>query len=320
MPALHGTTAVAVSATPRRFSHLSGMGTEVSSSATNRNAYSAASHGQIVANIESTCQSGCSRQARDLSANVHLDDLVLHSDVVEEQSSGNAANRDSNVYRGGRHKAPQPSASAIFLENQDILSETPSSTVHSTSSNQHNRVFDETQLPARSKFSRQRHSVWLGSEYETSHNEFRRFSDTKVMADHNIFNVAKALPTPQIGHGGVQPDGQQTVINIEVDPQITDILFDTTEQGSSLDPLELNIQELLELDIRTNNIRANAGATGAEIQGRSSQLSVNSDPQMYRTRDSGQATTQEQKQLLCTPQSLPNLNLSASRENLLQPK
>lgn len=113
---------------------------------------------------------------------------------------------------------------------------------------------------------------------------------------------------------------------LDQSPQITDILF--REQDSSFDPLELNIQELLELDIRTNVHGRGVVVGGCDRETtreylHGSQLSVNSDPLKYFKGQSeggeegeGQrrGTQAEQKHLL-TPQSLPNL--SASSENLL---
>lgn len=182
--------------------------------------------------------------------------------------------------------------------------------------------------------------------------------------EHQIFNVVQAAALgagPQMGYSnnhnnissnmsnnnyGSQSTNQQRMIEagggaaIEIEesnnPQITDILFESAEHGSSFDPLELNIQELLELDIRTN-VRGldghyvGAGAPAGDGEFRSSQLSVNSDPLKYFKGDSSGgrvaggpggdrdkvATQAEQKHLL-TPQSLPNLSASCEDLDMLQ--
>lgn len=331
----------------------SGMGTQVSTMALNRSVYSAASHGQIVANIESN--SGSSSQLRDWT-NVHVEDMAFHSEGEEdleqqhhhhqqhgfrssslEGTAGSSSNAMFRVHN--QHQTPPP---AIFLETRDILDEA------------HRHPFDYADQQqasgsgggGRCKFNRQRHSMWVDNHCESSSNtssntnnqsDFRRYSDTRLVMEpdrevyqqqHQIFNVATAL-TPQMGYRGgeIGPGvgGVSTSIDIEAEPQITDIIFESADHGSSFDPLELNIQELLELDIRTNVRAAVAGGEAHKAETelfRSSQLSVNSDPQKYSNkRQSGenkghqqQRRCDDRKQLL-TPQSLPNL--SASCENLL---
>lgn len=356
--------------TPGRLSNTSGMGTQVSTMALNRSVYSAASHGQIVANIESNSSqmSGGSRQSRDWT-NVYVEDMAFHAASSDEggfrpedagagvSTKGGGGGVNNTMFKGhqmhhlNQHHPPPPAvppSTAIFVENQDILDTQPEICSR--------RLFDEQQqlqqqmdqehFPSRSKFNRHRHSVWVDSgpmvmtaSTATKHNQsdFRRYSDTRLIMEpqdyehqQHIFNVACQSSNNHNDNartGGVGLEGG-TAIDMEDTPQITDILFESAEHGSSFDPLELNIQELLELDIRTNvrgGVGGGGGASAATGQRecdefRSSQLSVNSDPQKYFKGD-GQmkvdrvATQAEQKHLL-TPQSLPNL--SASSEDLFQ--
>lgn len=372
-------------ATPGLLSNASGMGTQVSTMALNRSVYSAASHGQIVANIESN--SGSSRQSRDWT-NVQVEDMAFHSEDGEEDDTEGgfrcAELQPPVDFKGTQshhhqHQQHNNYPQAIYRETEEnVLSGGDASLGCGA-----RRMFDEQQDQqqqhqhgydnGRSKFNRQRHSLWVdsgcdsggcgatmimgggtggGNNSGSSNNQsdFRRYSDTRLMLEaageqyqhkashqqqqqrpHQIFNVATAM-TPQMGFGGggVNQCGtlmtmEGTGMELEASPQITDILFESTEHGSSFDPLELNIQELLELDIRTN-VRGGGGGgvnpppttttatTTACVENelRSSRLSVNSDPQKYVR---GQRTAAEQTHLL-TPQSLPNL--SASSENLLQ--
>lgn len=360
--------------TPGRLSNTSGMGTQVSTMALNRSVYSAASHGQIVANIESNSSqmSGGNRQSRDWT-NVYVEDMAFHAaggdeggfrpeDAVAGVSTkgGGAVHTTTfkvhQMHHLNQHHPPAqavPPSTAIFVENQDILSDTQPEICsrrlfdeHQLMQQQLQQHLDQEHFPSRSKFNRHRHSVWVDSgpmvmnaSTATKHNQsdFRRYSDTRLIMEpqdyehqQHIFNVAcqssNNTNKDSARTGGVGLDGGGTAIDMEDDPQITDILFESADHGSSFDPLELNIQELLELDIRTN-VRGGGGGGASAALGqregdefRSSQMSVNSDPQKYfkgdgQTRVDRVATPAEQKHLL-TPQSLPNL--SASSEDLFQ--
>lgn len=357
------------------------MGTQVSTMALNRSVYSAASHGQIVANIESNSQMG---QSRDWT-NVYVEDMAFHSDdggfrCVEDGGGGGAAasSKASNLnmfkqqqppqhhqyyhqhhhqqqHHGQQQQQPQTvgtPSTAIFLENQDILSDTRPEMCSRRLFEEHQMRHQMEQQQQSSKFNRQRHSLWVDNNgpmmmnNNSNQSDFRRYSDTRLIMEphdsdyeqHRIFNVATAAAlVPPQGYQGSQsgsgggssssrtldcPVMSAAAAAEENNPQITDILFESTEHGSSFDPLELNIQELLELDIRTN---LRPGLEVGDEEFRSSQLSVNSDPQRYFKGDTaaGQSTraevaTQAEQKHLLTPQSLPNL--SASSEELNQQK
>lgn len=378
--------------TPGRLSNTSGM-------ALNRSVYSAASHGQIVANIESRGGGCSSRQSRDWTGNVYVEDLGgFHSDdggfrCVEES----ATTSHGNMFKNPSSQPPLVTSSNVVAGG--VFVEQPEMVINDN--NQGNigqRLFEggmvnqqqQQEIPCRSKFNRQRHSLWVDSASanhdigNTNQSDFRRYSDTRLIIepheqlhyDQQIFNVGTAVQVPPSSFGyhqhqhnmnsgsqsnsnintnnnirrttasGTTPGGHHHPLatedstsssghclalasELDQSPQITDILF--REQDSSFDPLELNIQELLELDIRTNVHgrgvvmgSCDRETTSEYLHG--SQLSVNSDPLKYFKGQSeggdvggeeeGQrrGTQAEQKHLL-TPQSLPNL--SASSENLL---
>lgn len=167
--------------------------------------------------------------------------------------------------------------SAVFLENRDILNDQQT---YPKMYHRHSAVLLSPDL--KDKF--------LGKVKDT-----RRYSDTKLLqqqqntsASNSIFNVTNLLgPTIITTPGG---DTNELLIQqSSAAPQITDIIFET---NTSFDPLELNIQELLELDVNQQNVE------------KKSQLSLNQEI----------CCEIEKKKYLF--KSLPNL--SASSENLLQ--
>lgn len=135
----------------------------------------------------------------------------------------------------GSHHFPN---SSVFLENSDIL--------------------DDKDYP---KLYHRHSTIIIGPD---THNEIsanRRYSDTKLLhaasdddivpdpTAHNldsikkmpIFNVATVLGA------SIQPPVAATHNDSYTVPQITDIIFENST-GGTFDPLELNIQEMLELD------------------------------------------------------------------------
>lgn len=173
--------------------------------------------------------------------------------------------------------------SAVFLENRDILND--QQTTYPKMYHRHSAVLLSPVL--KDKF--------LGKEKDT-----RRYSDTKLLqqnsssaaASNSIFNVTNLLGPTIITTPG---DSNEHLMQQPSAPQITDIIFET---NTSFDPLELNIQELLELDVNTQNVQ------------KKSQLSLNQDD--VKISD-GSGEIEKKKYLF---KSLPNL--SASSENLLQ--
>lgn len=399
----------------------SGIGTaQVSMVALNRSVYSAASHAQIVANIENNSQiSGCGGgggSSRDWT-NVYVEDMPeFHSDESGYpcSSAGDSVEPNLSHFNGHQHHQSQQSyplqnpssLSYMMMEGQDIasdcsphemcagrLSDGSYQIQHYTQ--HHSAETPQNQFMAnRSKFNRQRHSLWVGdttttttgvgipvaaaaAAAATSQSDFRRYSDTRLICEprdypateeplrsdeYRVFNVG--MPTA-MGYNNnnnnsrSQSNNNSTTMIMgpkrttmegtaaasatsdEEAPQVTDILFaSSAEHGSSFDPLELNIQELLELDIRTNVIGAmGCGAADRDFH-QSSQLSVNSDPQKYfkegqevvhnddeddpngngtRADNDVSLLHREQREHLLTrppPLSLPNL--SASSDDLLQ--
>lgn len=163
--------------------------------------------------------------------------------------------------------------SAVFLENRDILNDQQT---YPKMYHRHSAVLLSPDL--KDKF--------LDKVKDT-----RRYSDTKLLQQHtaasnSIFNVTNLLGPTIITTPG------ESAEHLMPTPQITDIIFET---NTNFDPLELNIQELLELDVNTQNVE------------KKSQLSLNQEICC-------DVSEIEKKKYLF--KSLPNL--SASSENLLQ--
>lgn len=258
-----------------------------------------ASHGQIVANIENNSL----HYDRDWT----LDDSSQSSFKPCPQGSGSmtplpfhdsAHNMTENVRNSGEFDSPvascsgdhhdinqmpnpnktnelnlfkvsprtvrhNPPSSAIFLENNDILNDTD-----------YPRLY-------------QRHSTVYTAPEKSK--DTRRYSDTKLLQQNSnvivpIFNVTSVL--------GATVANTSTQNTKQTSPNITDIIFENS--GSTYDPLELNIQEMLELDIRQHQLTA-TNAARLSLNNVSNQLSAD-NRNFFK--------------------SLPNL--SASSENLLQ--
>lgn len=351
---------------------------QASTMALNRSVYSAASHGQIV--IESNSGGGSSSQSRDWT-NVYVEEMAPYAADGGDVMMAPAASNNAGQFMDHHHHHHQPHVHQQQHHHhlphlQDPLGDTQPEMC----SRRQQQLYEEQQQQQqmRMKFNRQRHSLWVDSGpavMTMNQSDLRRYSDTRLMVgggeqhqqpqqqqhEPHIFNVATAAALPPIGghcggatsqsnnnnNGGGHHGVDSTAIEMGdgESPQITDILFEGAE--GSFDPLELNIQELLELDIRTSGrgdqqqqqqLSVGMGmmmmSPGTEL--RTSQLSVNSDPQKYFKCDgqrklggvvdisggggigggSGVAVASEERHNLLAPQSLPNL--SASSENLLQ--
>lgn len=288
------------------------------------------SHGQIIANIENNSHyerdwtlddvsqvsfkpcpqgSGSLTPFHDSVHNMYENQVRLtssdnssHESSANEQiynqipvSAGGGAQKrtnELNLFKLGTEQLKYPS-SAVFLENRDILNDTAYPKLY------------------------HRHSTVIISPDVTENldkllgKDTRRYSDTKLLqqqinrvsqSSNQIFNVTNILgPT-------ILPTTSLVAVQHEhIEPQITDIIFERNDGTSNYDPLELNIQEMLELDIKTHQLE------------RKSQLSLNShNVNLIVTDESNydmpiSPTSGKHKNIF---KSLPNLN--ASSENLLQ--
>lgn len=206
--------------------------------------------------------------------------------------------------------------SSVFLENSDIL--------------------DDKDYP---KLYHRHSAIMMAPDTISCDNDakIRRYSDTKLLhSAHNvdddddendlymnetynnhpmpIFNVANVL-------GASIPT--TTHENHPENYQITDIIFDSNTTGGTYDPLELNIQEMLELDIATsrNALRKprysmNNVADGVDEKCKNVHYSDTGND------DNNSSTINNTTPYVNNPdnrnmfKSMPNL--SASSENLLQ--
>lgn len=196
------------------------------------------------------------------SVNSSIDDQVSNSvrmvpltssHTIDETSSQMADEyglfkMPTNVHQWNNSHYP---TSSVFLENSDIL--------------------DDKDYP---KLYHRHSTIIMGTDQITDNctndMKLRRYSDTKLLHGSNgaedydnenglymnennfdtrpipIFNVANVL-------GASIPNAlnEMHTDNYTV-PQITDIIFENSTSGGTYDPLELNIQEMLELDMANN--------------------------------------------------------------------
>lgn len=217
------------------------------------------------------------------------------------------------VHSSGQHRSNNQHhypTSSVFLENSDIL--------------------DDKDYP---KLYHRHSAIMMAPDTIScdSDAKIRRYSDTKLLHSTNnddddfetdvymnqtydnqpmpIFNVANVLGT-----------SIPTTLN-ETDSenyQITDIIFDSNTSGcNTYDPLELNIQEMLELDMATSRsalrkprYSMNNVADSIDIE----KCNVNySDAGNNTTNTTAYVNNTDNRNMF---KSMPNL--SASSENLLQ--
>lgn len=205
-------------------------------------------------------------------------------------------------------------SSSVFLENSDIL--------------------DDKEYP---KLYHRHSTIIMAPDSIGCDNDkkFRRYSDTKLLHTANnigddddenatyidtthqyaaspmpIFNVA----TMMLGASIPNTLNESHTDTYPV-PQITDIIFENNSTGGTFDPLELNIQEMLELDMASNrNLR----------KPRYSMNNVADSDERYNYTDAGHGSNIDANNMYENNssdnrnifKSMPNL--SASSENLLQ--
>ena len=219
--------------------------------------------------------------ANSSSQNIKTNDLNLFKVANPELSnySRNILNATSNI------KYPN---SAIFLENRDILNDDAASTP----------VTDQLKLY-------HRHSTVVPDEAKLEmfiDRNLRRYSDTRLHAEDDQLLLNPKRMTQALG------------------PPVTDISFDeaNTVRPRTFDPLELNIQEMLENDIRNiqrlnEHRRLHQHSLDViyvdEINHPSSAREI--APTSSRTEEDNHYFSNKRKMF----KSLPNL--SASSENLL---
>lgn len=232
--------------------------------------------------------------------------VATSSATVNNHSAGSSKTNDLNLFKINTNSMNFPN-SAVFLENSDILNDAEYPKLY----HRHSTVFVSPEINDN-----------LDNKYPIK--DTRRYSDTKLLHHQNtngterncgssggampIFNVTNVL-------GVSIPSATVTTVD-EQSNAITDIIFENSGQ-SNFDPLELNIQEMLELDVHQHHRQHDQQhATTIKI-----------DPTKHhntKTRlslhnvSSGNidGTTYAQTENRNFFKSLPNL--SASSENLLQ--
>lgn len=205
-----------------------------------------------------------------------------------------AKTNDLNLFKVNTHMMNFPN-SAVFLENSDIL--------------------NDADYP---KLYHRHSTIFMSPEINDNLDKFlvkdtRRYSDTKLMHQQRIgtsssagrpvecvvpiFNVTNVL--------GVAIQSTTASNADEPAANVTDIIFEQSgSANSTFDPLELNIAEMLELDVHQQHL--------AHKKARLSLNNVTSDIDATAVVATGAPGNRN------LFKSLPNL--SASSENLLQPK
>lgn len=218
-------------------------------------------------------------------------------------SAGQSKTNDLNLFKV--HTNPMVPNSALFLENSDILNDAQYPKLY----HRHSTVFMSPPLNEITSVSADERVHVSDSSYR----DHRRYSDTKLLHQRPagsgrnvivsidqqivpIFNVTSVLGV------AITPP----VASLEPDPP-TEIIFDTVDQ-TTFDPLELNIQEMLELDVYRQ--QQPQGASDSR-KGRLSLHNVSYNGATNNPRPG--ALPNEPRNFF---KSLPNL--SASSENLLQ--
>lgn len=217
----------------------------------------------------------------------------------------------SGQHRSAHHHYP---TSSVFLENSDIL--------------------DDKAYPK----LYHRHSMMAPDSISCDDDaKIRRYSDTKLLHAANdddsnsandlyviqqqqqqqhqhhyenhpmpIFNVATVLGASISATSNDTPNENY---------QITDIIFDSNTPGGTYDPLELNIQEMLELDMATSRsaLRKPRYSMNNVADGDDEKCDVRYADAGATTNTSAYVNNSENRNMF---KSMPNL--SASSENLLQ--
>lgn len=208
-----------------------------------------------------------------------------------------------------RTSATHYPTSSVFLENSDIL--------------------DDKDYP---KLYHRHSTIMMAPDTLHYDNDMRtrRYSDTKLLnaqssaSDEDdehcacktaygarplpIFNVASVLGA-SIPNAMTDMHGDNYPV-----PQITDIIFDSNAAGGTYDPLELNIQEMLELDMATSRMQLRKPRYSmnnvADADGR--YVAAYHDP-VHSYNVAAYVSHPDNRNIF---KSMPNL--SASCENLLQ--
>lgn len=215
--------------------------------------------------------------------------------------AGQNKTNDLNLFKV--HTNPTAPNSALFLENSDILNDAQYPKLYQ----RHSTVFvAPPHIETES-------SIEDRVDPAVPHRDHRRYSDTKLLHQRTAGSVQEM---PISIERTVPIFNVTSVLGISIPPPTalgpepsTDIIFETVDQ-TTFDPLELNIQEMLELDV----FRQNQLTPSATVNFRKGRLSLHN---VSITGAAGEPrsgpSTNEPRNFF---KSLPNL--SASSENLLE--
>lgn len=225
--------------------------------------------------------------------------LSIRSDT--SSTAGQHKTNDLNLFKV--HTNPTVPNSALFLENSDILNDAQYPKLY----HRHSTILVAPPAIESGSLSEDR------ANSTAPHKDHRRYSDTKLLHQRPAGSgqeippsIDRALPIFNV----------TSVLGVSIPPPTalgpepsTEIIFETVDQ-STFDPLELNIQEMLELDV----YRQSHPTTPAATNTRRGRLSL------HNVSVSGAAGEPPSGPSNNEPRnffkSLPNL--SASSENLLE--
>lgn len=167
--------------------------------------------------------------------------------LFKVHSSGQHRNSSSSNQQQQHHHYP---TSSVFLENSDILDDKDYPKLY----HRHSAIMmapDTISCDSDAKIRRYSDTKLLHTANHLDDDDDDEESDLYMNETYNnhpmpIFNVATVLGSsiPATTHD-THPENYQ----------ITDIIFDSNTTGGTFDPLELNIQEMLELDTSRNVLR-----------------------------------------------------------------
>lgn len=206
------------------------------------------------------------------------------NEAPSSSTSANNPNTSDLQYFKVNAQSLNYSNSAVFLENSDILNDAGYPKLY----HRHSTIFMTPEI-------NDNLDKFLGKDV-------RRYSDTRLLKQKSdempipIFNVPNVTDVPLA-----------SVDQTFESNNITDIIFENS--GHHFDPLELNIQEMLELDVRQNVNQSQPDRAKA----RHSLNNVSSVTTAAIVNCDGSGNFAENRKIF---KSLPNL--SGSSENLLQ--
>lgn len=208
-----------------------------------------------------SCTGGQQQQQQHISSSSNAAQLLSQQSsqsigAGQQQQQQQIKTNDLNLFKLNGHALNFTPNSAVFLENSDILNDRDYPKLY----HRHSTIYVQPMADVTTTAA-----TVATSSGQTTENldkvlgkDVRRYSDTRLLKHRNvthylahdeqqqsvpIFNVTNVL-------GVAIPSTNDGMCPTDTSINITDIIFENS--GQHFDPLELNIQEMLELDVRQN--------------------------------------------------------------------